>query len=156
MRFVESFGSCENKKIKELETNYNLSFPMEYKHFLEIYNGGVPEKDVFNFKDTNDGSILYGFFGFDSNSKRLDIAYRYMMAKRRIPSNTFPIADDQGGNLILLSVKGPDYGKVYFWDHDWEANDGETPDYSNLTLIADSFEEFINNLKSEDEMDLEK
>ncbi len=146
---------CKREKIQELETTYDLSFPIYYKHFLECYNGGIPEKDIFSFKGSKDGSILYGFFGFCSSNKRLDITHRYMIAKRRIPSNTFAIADDQGGNLILLSIKGSDYGKVYFWDHESEADtdQGEVANYSNLTLIADSFEEFINGLKSEEEID---
>jgi hypothetical protein len=60
----------------------------------------------------------------------------------------FPISYDSFGNLILIAIKNADRGKIYFWDHEMEAdpNQGEVPDYSNLTLIADSFDEFINSL----------
>lgn len=56
------------------------------------------------------------------------------------------------GNLILLSLKNADRGKIYFWDHEMEANEGEIPDYSNLTLIANSFEECITSLCGEEDL----
>lgn len=65
----------------------------------------------------------------------------------RIPDNMFPIANDDLGNLILV-VKRPERGKVYFWDHEMEVAEGEIPDYSNLTLISDSFDDFINSLRT--------
>ena len=74
--------------------------------------------------------------------------------KERLPKNTFPIAYDSCGNLIVISVMGPDRGKIYFWDHEMEADidHGEVSDYSNLTLIADSFDEFLEGLYSKEEL----
>ncbi len=69
----------------------------------------------------------------------------------RIPNSFFPIAYDSCGNLICIPVKGPDRGKVYFWDHEMEAADDEEPSYDNLTLIADSFEDFFNSLHEMEE-----
>ena len=54
--------------------------------------------------------------------------------------------------MIQFLVKNADRGKIYFWDHEMEADEGETPNYSNLTLIADSFDEFIEGLHSDDEI----
>jgi hypothetical protein len=49
--------------------------------------------------------------------------------------------------LICISIQGDDYGKVYFWDHNWEVTEGE-PDYSNVHPLADSFTEFLGKLYS--------
>jgi hypothetical protein len=60
------------------------------------------------------------------------------------------LARDQCGNLILLSVKGSDRGMIYCWDHEREV---EPANYNNLSVISDSFDEFIAGLKSEDEIE---
>ena len=71
----------------------------------------------------------------------------------RHTNDSFPIASDDYGNSICLIVKGPNRGKIYFWDHEMEADtdQGEVADYSNMTLISDSFNEFIECLYKEDD-----
>ena len=153
MNMIEKNGNCSEDLIVEKEKSLGFSLPNDYRDFLKLYNGGIPEKLFFSFKGTKeDSSLVDRLFGFIENEYRNIIEY-HRSYKKRIPSNALPIGIDPGGNLILLSVSGPDYGKVYFWDHDWEVEDGQIPDYSNLTLIADSFEEFLNSLKSEDEIE---
>jgi hypothetical protein len=152
MKMLEMNGDFSEKQLLQKEEDFGISLPLFYRNFIKNFNGGVPEKIFFNFKDTKtNGSLVDRLFGFVENKYR-NIDMYYKNYKMRIPCNTLPIGIDPGGNLILLSVKGPDYGKVYYWDHNWEAEDGQVADYSNLTLIADSFEEFINNLKSEEEI----
>src|SRR3989338_1520044 len=153
MNMLEMNGDFSEKQLLQKEEDFVISLPLFYRNFLKNCNGGVPEKIFFNFKDTKtNGSLIDRLFGFVENKYR-NIDMYYKSYKKRIPCNTLPIGIDSGGNLILLSVKGADYVKVYYCDHNWEAEDGQVADYSNLTLIADSFEEFINNLKSEEEID---
>ena len=64
----------------------------------------------------------------------------------RMPEELVPIAHDPGGNQICIAVAGPKTGAVYFWDHEEEADDDETPGYDNVYLIANSFNEFLNSL----------
>lgn len=151
---VEQANSFLNEDIlKVFEKQWGFGIPGGYRKFLLEFNGGYTEKTFFNFKNSNNGSALHGLFGIrcDSNLSLLS----YKCEDERYPTNTIPIGNDVCGNRILLSVKGADRGKVYFWDHEREADTdkGEVADYSNLTLIADSFEEFINSLKSEEEME---
>lgn len=145
----KSFYSLSEKIISSLEIGWGFKFPKSYKLFLENYNGGIPKNRYFHFKDSLDGSAIDTIFGIVPEKYFNAFFYYNIMYCGRIPLNTFPIAHDSFGNLILLSVKGQDYGKVYFWDHEQEAdtNNGEVPGYENLTLIADSFEEFMGNLK---------
>jgi hypothetical protein len=139
--------------LKVLEKYWDISLPKEYRSFLIHHNGGEPEKSCFNFKDQKkEGSDVRFFLGIYPDNDR-DLLNKIKIYENRIPKNTFPIACDSFGNLIIISVKNKDRGKIYFWDHEMEANTeaGEIADYTNLTLIADSFDEFINGLHSFDE-----
>ena len=137
--------------LKSLEMYWDINFPKSYRDFLLKYNGGEAEKREFKFKEGEHGSDIRSFLGIypDKHNNLLSYLKSY---RGRIPENFFPIGYDSCGNLILISVKNKDRGKIYFWDHEMEADEGETPDYSNLTLIADSFDEFIEGLHSEDEI----
>jgi hypothetical protein len=121
------------------EKDWGFKFPASYRDFLLKHNGGRPEPDSFSFMERpGAGSTIQYFFGFTTNYMNL-----LTMEKRRgerILKRLFPIANDCGGNLIFISVMNPDRGKIYFWDHNQET---DPPDDSNLTLIADSFEEFL-------------
>ena len=146
----KSPGKLDETFLKALEQVWGFKLPTDYRNFLLEHNGGYPEKPVFDFKnDSEDGSVLSMFFCIypDFNHNLLDNLKIY---QHRIPSHMFPIADDDCGNLILLSVKNPDRGKIYFWDHEMECEEGEEPDYSNLSLIADSFEEFCDKLREKE------
>ena len=140
-------GTLPEHILRVLEKYWNINFPEDYREFLLKNNGGIPEKDCFSFKEREDGSDLRCFLGIypDQHSNLLDFLKIY---KDRILDYMFPIGYDSAGNLILISVKNSDRGKIYFWDHELEADmdRGEVADYSNLTLIADSFDEFINSL----------
>ncbi|CAO4845691.1 MAG: hypothetical protein NEHIOOID_01343 [Holosporales bacterium] len=135
--------------IKTLELYWNINFPKSYKNFLINFNGGIAKKKIFLFKSSNNGIVTHHWYGIRSESF-FSILLAMHDKGHRFPDNFIPFCDDSFGNKMLLSVKGQDYGKVYFWDHEMET---EPADYSNLTLIADSFEEFINSLKSEEEIE---
>lgn len=137
--------------LKALEQLWGFNLPKAYRNFLLECNGGEPKKKCFDLKDKSDGSVIDEFLSIINNYNS-NLLLDLKDVGKRCPSHMIPIADDGFGNRILLSAKGADRGKVYFWDHDMEANDDETPDYSNLSLIADSFEEFTNGLyEPEDE-----
>jgi hypothetical protein len=69
-----------------------------------------------------------------------------------------PIAGDGGAGQICLGIKGDDLGKVFYWDMANEPLDEETylEDYGepmpaeakrqNVHLVADSFDEFLDQL----------
>jgi SMI1-KNR4 cell-wall len=139
--------------LKVIEQFWSFKLPKDYRNFLLNYDGNVPKRNIFSMKDASNASVVHNFF-YLVPDRHLNLLINSVAYSDRVPSNMLVIGDDPCGNKILLSVKMADRGKVYFWDHEREAGEGEKPDYSNLTLIADSFEEFINNLKSEEEVNL--
>jgi hypothetical protein len=140
-----------NDLIKQ-EQYLECEFPKDYRKFLLEYNGGIPEKALIYF--SNDGGIIDLFFGIcDDDIYGLKSNNNSYI--NRIPSNTIAIACDPGGNLFLISIRGDDYGQIYFWDHEFEVdwNSGQEADYSNLTFVAKSFTDLINNLRDISELD---
>lgn len=143
----ESEKQLTSEELEDAEKRLHVAFPSEYREFLLKHNGGRPTPKSFEFKDThgNDSDSLIHFFlaiynGYDDN---LEIEYRARVEEDRLLPHFVPIANDPFGNLICLSVAGEDLGKVYFWDHEIEP---ETAGYENMSLIADSFTEFLNKL----------
>ena len=137
-----------DKRLRELESRFNIILPDEYRQFILINNGGTPMPNVFEFIDTEgkkSNSLVHYFLAiYDGNGfDNIEQNYLLYISEKRIPSDIFPIAEDPFGNMVCVSVASGDYGKVYFWDHELEFEDN----YGNLSLIANSFNEFIHKLK---------
>ncbi len=142
---IHSFGIIDRREIEKFEDFFSISLPPRYKKFLEQNNGGIPTPDCFDFYDESDSSILDYFFGINLKENYCDLGYNFNVFKNRIPCDLFPIASDPGGNIILIGLSGDESGKIYFWDHEFEA-DGYAPDMSNVHLIAPNLDTFLNNL----------
>lgn len=148
MVIQNSRHKIDDKELSDLETRLKMKLPNDYKKFLLQNNGGIPIPNVFDFIDgdgQNSNSLVHYFYAVynDNGHDNLENNYNFFKSERRIPSNILPIAEDPFGNMICISVSGDDYGKVYFWDHELE---GQSESYDNISLIASSFDEFINNL----------
>ncbi|EEE35323.1 conserved hypothetical protein [Rhodobacteraceae bacterium KLH11] len=63
-----------------------------------------------------------------------------------MPSDFLPIASDFGGNKIVIAVSGQYYGRLFFWDHENEVDEGFIAGVENMSLIADSFSVFLSGL----------
>jgi hypothetical protein len=123
-------------------------FPQAYRDFLLAHNGGRPDEGVFPIQDPphDHHGLLHSFLCISPRDP-YDLLAWVRDYRGRIPSNLVPVAVDQAGNLIVLSVAGPDIGKVYFWDHELETGQGETPSYENVHPVADSFQAFLDSLR---------
>lgn len=129
-----------------------VSYPCSNLTMMEIIRG----KPI-NLSENNWLSYMYG--GAEDDTYSLQRAIKTY--KERMPETLIPIGDDGGGNKICLGVSGEEKGKVFYWDHnnEWDEEDyfeeeGEPmpPEmkFQNVYLVANSFEEFINQLKIED------
>ena len=136
-------------RIATLERKLAVVLPADYRMFLKQYNGGRPDPRYFPIHglDNNSFGGIQIFFELDCKIQSANIDWNYLTYMRRIPGNLFPIACDDGGNLICLSVGGSDKGAVYYWDHD---NEHSPPSYDNVYLIAETFGEFLDSIHFED------
>jgi len=137
-----------------LEEQIGSRLPEDYRRFMLRYNGGTPDPATFAFiektygKSTSDAVRAFFSLGDHEYYALEDSLATYT---DRIPNGTLPIAEDGCGNLVLLGISGEDdagqaiRGKVYFWDHELEPQD--PLDWSNVSPVADSFDDFLRGLK---------
>lgn len=145
-------------EIEEVENFVGLTFPYEYKAHLLQYNGGECEPNIFSFwengRETN--SDINWFLGIhpEEDENLMDFIQSYKIEQMRLPRHILPFAFDSFGNLICISCGGSDAGKIYFWDHEKEVDYMGSDDlnYSNLYLIANNFDEFLDGLQDESEI----
>lgn len=121
------------EKVEQLEKQYHFVLPQQYKGFLYKYNGG--ETPNTEYKAGKASSVIRGFYGFG------DVAFSFdkIDLNEWLLDGVIPIACDTFGNEIVLVIKGENYGKVYFCNHE--------EGYSK-TLVGDDFKAFVQKCKS--------
>jgi hypothetical protein len=137
---IEEKGrSIRMDELIDLEATIGKQLPSDYKNFLLAYNGGIPENNIFDIPSADNSSGISELLGVDDiiNSKRI--------MHNRLVEDALPIAYDECGNLICL-VLGPKEG-VYFWEHEWESDEGEEPTWENMHFLASTFTEFLDCLR---------
>lgn len=103
--------------LERFERDAGLPIPRDYRCFLLCQNGGVPVKRRITWgRKANQDTVLKRFFGVTG---AWNLAIAIQIYDNRIPSDTFPIAGDEFGNLILISNRGKTC-PVLFWDHERE------------------------------------
>jgi cell wall assembly regulator SMI1 len=154
--FLETEAKLLESDILRIEEKLTINLPEQYRTHLLKYNGGRPVRCAFSTLGVNEGNYspfssgVHYFYAI-YEGKQENFETKYNIFKGRMPANMIPIASDGGGNQICVSVSGNDYGHIYFWDHEDEADDDSTPDYSNLTHLADSLNDFIQRLEYDED-----
>ncbi len=113
-----------------------LSLPESVIQFFVNQNPKDIEECYF---ETNDKEYtLDCFYPFDRSSE-LSFQSSYENLRDFLKDRYLSFACDPGGWQFVISVQGHDHGKVYFCRMDQELE-------SAVILVADSFEDLINNL----------
>lgn len=128
------------KDVEQFESEHDVTLPKQYVDFLIKFNGGYPKESTFKISDSEGESIVNLFYAI--GDMKSNLAKVFDMLDGEIPEDFISIANDPGGNEILLGVNGINQGKVYFWMHDIETED----EMGNMYFLADSFSQFFNNL----------
>ena len=135
----------DEDEIKKLEVSYQLKLPQDYAFYLQHYGNDYIKEDYRfipsielpdKIKQTQfEIDSIYGLYN-DENK----INNKANFYKDILPTDLFPIADLQGGDLICIGKSNDKQNKIYIWFHEM---DGE-----NVFLVSDSFKSFIKNFKS--------
>jgi SMI1 / KNR4 family (SUKH-1) len=146
--------------IKEFEIMIGETLPKDYAEFLQDYGCyGLEGSIWFPFLEPyphGDGELIDVFFGLNTSEEDdYSLIEYFKNYEGRMPKNMLPIASDPGASKICLSLSGDDRGAVYYWYFGEEemVDEGEEPGYSNLYLIANSFDEFMNVLQAPNDED---
>ena len=146
---ANKFGKLTSEKLFEFEQKHQLKLPDDYRSFLLEYNGGRPNPEIIDFIQygRNQSDIVNYLCGIHSGEYWASLEWHMETLDDRISEGFVPFGYDPGGNVYLLGVIDEFLGKVYFWDHENEpmAYD-KKPGFENISIIADSFSEFLNKL----------
>jgi hypothetical protein len=141
----ESARQLLPEDIRRIESLIGMRLPVDYVTFMLKYNGGYPIPSAFPIEGfvNNPFGVIQVFFGIDRPIESSNLDWNFETFNGRIPANLFPIACDDGGDLICLSLFGEDAGAVLFWDCYAESSE---PSYENVYRIASSFQEFVDGI----------
>ena len=128
-------------ELDEFEAANNIRLPPSFKTFI-LEQNPVSVKERY-FHHSGFTYEINGFYPFgDSQELTFQKAFGNLIAF--YDRKYVGIADDPGGWEYVVSLKDEDYGRVYFCRMDEELQDA-------LTLLAPSFEEFVNGLTDSEE-----
>lgn len=130
-----------------LEAFLNSKLPVQYRSHLIRFNGDRPTKNIFNIEKKGE-SVLNRLFSLVSKRMEETLPYQINQYRNRIPSEMIPIGNDPGGNLILLALRGPKRGTIFFWEHDFESEEDSQSNYDNITEISNNFSDFMQALRN--------
>ncbi len=146
-------------KLERFEGLIGHRLPDDYRYFLINCNGGyVGGRYWFRGKNPEGREVEAGVHhigGFRDES-HFSLLWTWDCYDGRIPDALIWINDDPFGNAICLGVAGEQRGKVYFWAHENEPDedwDGSVESADNVTLIANSFTEYVAGLRELDDAD---
>jgi hypothetical protein len=138
-------------ELAEFEAQLGRQLPESYRRFLLTNNGGKPVRKLFRFRRKSgraDESAIREFFGARSGAEYdLSFYHRLYVAARRVPPDLFPIGDCGGGDLVLVGATGPRAGQIFYWDHNFESDEGAPPTEENVYFVAPSLEGFLEQLE---------
>jgi hypothetical protein len=133
--------------LRAAEQQLRIELPRDYRAFLLAHNGGRPMPNRFPIIGNRSGNqgILDWLFGLHTD-RHYNLLRTATAARGRVPSDLLPIGEDPGGNLICLSISGPNRNKVFFWTLEDEVDEDEPPAYSNVYFVANNFTELLGSL----------
>lgn len=139
------YGRVNPQILNEFENEFNLRFPEDYRNFLLIHNGGIPERTHFWIEKGKDGSSVQRFYGIHEGQKHLSLD-TYLHNRRYFPHTMIPIGDDGTGNYICIGVAEYNFGIIYFVDHEYHSY--EQPDsLIGINEVARTFTDFLDGLR---------
>jgi hypothetical protein len=132
------------------ELNEGVKLPNTYKELVRFRDGGELEKDLYFYLYERLRRNCIGFFlcwQEETLGEGETMQYAVRNPPEFFPKGLIPFAPDGGGNYICFDYRNcKENPPIIFWHHEIEENEG-------VFHLADSFEEFISNLKSEEEIE---
>ena len=131
-------------QIKAFEQTYSLNLPDAFVTFLLTQNPIYVEETDYPV-DREESFEITVFYPFSETSEEYSLQRGAENLFRDFYEGKFlSFGGDSGGWDYVISVQEEDFGKIYFCRMDEALEDA-------LTLVADSFEEFISGLRKSEE-----
>lgn len=144
LTFTEVGPELDDATLNSAEAAMEIMIPLSVRRHLLRKNGGyVIEDAVFHFMDPEgrkNSARLMSILGIKNNAP-LSLQKMMKLYGGRIPHNSFPIGEDNCGNLVLVSFESRNHGAVYFWDHEYELLVMDP--WDACSFLAESWDKFL-------------
>jgi len=143
--------------IQTIENLVSNRLPDDYVAFMMEYNDFMPtDPSPYCFKIVWLKENIAPFYeasigGWEEIKEKINgsiidaINIMWEPSYELIPPDVIPIGNDGGGGIILLGVKGINYGKIFYWFDGLPFEPGK-PNFDNIGFVANSFSGFIDSL----------
>ena len=144
MKVIESnpFGSLTEERLRQFEVRFQMRLPEEYRDFLLKHNGALVEPTEFLIEDGEESSSICGYFYGIAAGEFRNLEEEHASNQGYLPDECLAVADDGCGNYVCLAVSGEERGKMFFFDHETDAQCV----VGDMRLIATSFHAFLDGL----------
>lgn len=136
--YIDRKAPASPELIDRLEQQVGRRLPDDYRDYLLRQDGGSLD---FNSEG------VQSIFGLGEVPGYASIWENLQTYHDRVPRWLLPVASNFGGNIFAISLRTSDYGSVWFWDHEEEADEGEPPAEDNIELKAPSWSAFLEGLQ---------
>ncbi|MGS0646438.1 SMI1/KNR4 family protein [Komagataeibacter melomenusus] len=128
------------KEIAAVEARIDAIFNNEYLQFIRQHNGAEIRNGYYDISEQQSSYVRY-FIEIEDIANDISL-----MADDEISQYFFPFAIGSGGTYFLMKKKGD--ACIYYYDSDYMGHDA-------ISKIAQSFNTFMNNIKSDTEIKIE-
>jgi cell wall assembly regulator SMI1 len=129
----------DDSDVKEVESTFNIQFPEYFLSFLQKYGGTSTKEVVYS-----DSFWVNYFLPLNSDISASIVSLLEGYRTNYNQNNWIPFAIDSGGWSFCIALKEDIKGQI--WIDKFDSGD-ENP----FEFVANSFEEFINGLRTEEE-----
>ena len=144
MNFI-GYGKNTIEMVDEFEQYIGFSLPKDYRQFLLQYNGGKTQERYYTFYivELNENIPLNVLYGLNTEIKQVNLKVWHDEYKEDLLENSIIIGSDPGAGMIVL-INDDEDGGIYYWDDSWHFE--QSDEENNIYKIADSFQDFFDNL----------
>lgn len=123
-------------KIEQLEQEWGVRLPLEYKKLVALYQGMAPEPSVFDAGKLRDVFCVLLTIIVDEEKESYSVVRAYDILKPHIPAGIYPFGKTSGGEYLCFDYRTPpDHPKVVLVTVE-----------AFIRSVADSFTEFMDRL----------
>lgn len=130
----------------EAAAGYRL--PDAYRSFLLAVNGGRLSEECREFSGPAASFVVNNLYSLNDPDESFCLDPKHTYTADVPSADLLSIGYDDAGNLILLGIRGPHAGEVWFQDRINGRPEGANPrvlwhDRRDMRKLADNFDEFI-------------
>src|SRR5262245_32660679 len=131
------WGSLDERTVADFEARHAIQLPADYRTFLLVHHGGVPDPNFYWVVANDWGSGIESLYGFGPDGYRLQ---QYLDGRESmgVASDLLVIGDDGCCSRLAIGIVGKRRGHVYYIDHEFAP--GEP---GQERFLAPSFSAFL-------------